>query len=76
MAFGQREWMKAIVKIAGTGSYKLVKFPEDKKRIEVGDYYADHSKFTKATGWKPRTDFEEGLKKTIKYYEKYKRHYW
>lgn len=68
--------LKAIIKIAGKGSYKLIAFPEDKKKIEIGDYYADYSKFSDATGWKPKTDFEDGLKKTIEYYEKYKKHYW
>jgi UDP-glucose 4-epimerase len=68
--------LRTIIKIAGRGSFRLVDFPEDKKRIEVGDYYADFSKFSKATGWKPRTGFEEGLRKTVEYYEKYREHYW
>ncbi len=68
--------LKAIIKIAGKGSYKLIAFPEDKKKIEVGDYYADHSKFSNTTGWEPKTSFEEGLEKTIKYYEKNKKNYW
>ena len=48
----------------------------DKKKIEIGDYYTDHSKFTKTTGWEPKTGFEEGLEKTVKYYEKNKKYYW
>lgn len=68
--------LTAIIKIAGKGSYKLIAFPEDKKKIEVGDYYANHRKFSDTTGWKPKTNFEEGLEKTIKYYEKNKKNYW
>jgi UDP-glucose 4-epimerase len=70
------ETLKAIIDIAGKGKFKLVQFPEDKKKIEVGDYYADHSKFSKATGWTPSTSFKNGLEKTIKYYEKNKKYYW
>jgi len=70
------EVMKRIIKIAKKGSCKLVPYPEDKKKIEVGDYYADYSKFAKVTGWSPKTGFEKGLEKTIKYYEKNKKHYW
>ncbi len=68
--------LKAIIKIARRGSYKLIPFPEDKKKIEIGDYYADYSKFSGVTGWKPKTGFEEGLKKTIEYYEKNQKNYW
>lgn len=68
--------LKAIIKSAGKGSYKLIAFPEDKKKIEIGDYYADHTKFSSATGWQPKTSFEEGLDKTVKYYEKNKKYYW
>lgn len=68
--------LKTIIRISGKGSYRLIDFPEDKKKIEIGDYYADYSKFSGVTGWKPNTDFAEGLDKTIKYYEKNKEHYW
>ncbi len=70
------EVMKAIIKVVRKGSYKLVDFPEDKKKIEVGDYYADFSRFAKTTGWKPTTEFDDGLKKTAEYYKKYAKHYW
>lgn len=68
--------LKSIIKIVKKGSYKPVKYPEDKKKVEIGDYYADYSKFAMATGWSPKTDFKEGLEKTVRYYEKYRRHYW
>ncbi len=68
--------LKKIMKIAKNGSFELVPFPAEKKKIEVGDYCTDHSKFTAATGWKPKTGFEDGLTKTIEYYEKNKKHYW
>ena len=46
------------------------------KRIEIWDYYADYSKFNKATGWKPLTTLTDGLKETVKYYVKHKKRYW
>lgn len=70
------ETMKAIIKAAGKGSYSLINFPEDKKKIEVGDYFTDHSKFTGVTGWAPRVGFEDGLKKTVRYYEENRKEYW
>lgn len=68
--------LKSIIKITGKGSFKLIPFPEDKKKIEIGDYYADHSKFTEVTGWVPKINFESGLEKTVRYYEKFRQHYW
>ncbi len=68
--------LKAVIKIAKRGSYKVIPFPEEKKKIEIGDYFADHSKLSKATGWAPKMGFEEGLKKTVGFYENNKKYYW
>ena len=55
---------------------KKVSFPKDRKNIEIGDYKADYSKMTKTFGWKPMVSLDIGIKKTLEYYEKYKRYYW
>ncbi|MDP3732558.1 MAG: NAD-dependent epimerase/dehydratase family protein [Candidatus Omnitrophota bacterium] len=65
-----------IIKIAGSGSYRLVPFPSEKKKIDIGSYFADFSKFSNISGWYPRVFLEEGLKKTIDFYRKYKEFYW
>lgn len=54
----------------------LKPFPDDRKQIEIGDYIADYTKMTKTYGWRPKVTLSEGIKKTIEYYEKYKRYYW
>jgi UDP-glucose 4-epimerase len=69
------EMAKKIVKIAGAGRIKTVPWPEGYKNIEVGNYRVNISKL-KALGWKPQSDFEKGLKKTIEFYRKYKNYYW
>ncbi len=61
---------------AGQGGYRLVPFPPDKKRIDIGDYYADYSKIQKTLGWKPKTPLKEGLQRTVGYYMQYRDHYW
>ncbi|MFZ5801199.1 MAG: NAD-dependent epimerase/dehydratase family protein, partial [Candidatus Omnitrophota bacterium] len=70
------EATKLIVKIAGTGKVEFVPFPKDKAAIEIGDYYADYTKFRQALGWQPQVSLEEGLEKTIKFYRQFKKHYW
>lgn len=45
-------------------------------KIEIGDYIADYTKFTQAVGWTPKTEIDDGLRKTFAYYEQYKPEYW
>jgi len=60
----------------GKGGYRLVPFPPDKKRIDIGDYYADYSKIQKTLGWRPTVPLREGLRRTVAYYMEYRDHYW
>lgn len=71
-----REFVEKALAIYGAGEYEVIPFPEDAKRIEIGDYIADYSKFSKDVGWKPRIDVEEGIRRTFDFYEKYKQYYW
>ncbi|MBC7262828.1 MAG: GDP-mannose 4,6-dehydratase [Chloroflexi bacterium] len=57
-------------------SYRLVPFPPDQKRIDIGDYFADYSKIHKELGWEPKVDLREGLRRTVQYYLEHKEHYW
>lgn len=51
-------------------------FPANRKQIEIGDYRADYTKIKKTYGWSPKTSLEDGIRKTIDYYQKYKNYYW
>jgi UDP-glucose 4-epimerase len=70
------ELTEKIVRIAGTGSFRMVPFPPEKKRIDIGDYWGDYQKIFSLLGWQPRISLEEGLSKTIDYYRMHKEHYW
>lgn len=69
------EIAELLVKINGSGSYRFVPFPEEKKKIDIGDYYASYAKFKDATGWEPKVSYEEGFAKLLSYYKKYGGHY-
>jgi UDP-glucose 4-epimerase len=60
----------------GKGGYRLAPFPADKKRIDIGDYYADYSKIRQALGWRPRVSLREGLERTVAYYVEHRQNYW
>lgn len=67
---------KKIVEVAGSGKVAFTEFTKERKEVEPGDYYTDISKVRKVVGWTPKTDLNEGLKKTIEFYRKYKKEYW
>lgn len=63
-----RHLAELLIKIAGQGTYQLRKFPEERKKIDIGDYYSDFSKITSELGWQPQTDIKTALKKTYGYF--------
>jgi UDP-glucose 4-epimerase len=71
-----KELAALLIKVNGGGRYELIPFPEDRKTIDIGDYYADFSKIEKALGWSPEVRLENGLKETLEYYRQNHAHYW
>jgi UDP-glucose 4-epimerase len=67
---------KRIVEISGTGEVSFAEFTRERKEVEPGDYYTDISKIRRIVGWKPRTDLDEGLRRTIEFYRKHRKEYW
>lgn len=65
-----------MVELNGSGSYRLVEFPPERKIIDIGDYYGDYTKIRTSLGWEPSIKLPEGIASTLAYYHKYKRHYW
>jgi UDP-glucose 4-epimerase len=57
-----------VVKINGSGEYVQRSYPSDRKRIDIGDYYADYSCIQSTLGWKPRVPLEQGLARTFAFY--------
>lgn len=50
------------------GSYELVPFPEERKAIDIGDYYSDFSLISDELGWSPNFSLKTGLTKTLHFY--------
>src|SRR6187401_526971 len=66
-----RDLTTLLVDIAGSGRVEYVEWPAEKKKIDIGDFYADSSKFTAATGWAPSMTLRDGLAQTIAYYREH-----
>ena len=67
--------VKLMIEIVGRGSYRIVPFPPERKRIDIGDFYSDSGKLRRVLGWKPSVNLREGLTRTLDYYSKHKDHY-
>ena len=64
-------------KIAGAGgAVETIPWPPERKRIDIGSIYVDHSRLSAATGWKPSVGLADGLNETIRFYQHHGEHYW
>lgn len=64
-----------LIEINGSGKYIVKAFPEERKKIDIGDYYSDYKLIRETIGWEPRVSLKEGLEKTIKFYRENFEHY-
>jgi len=64
-----------LVELNGGGSFVVRAFPADRRKIDIGDYYADDRRIRRRLGWRPRVDLRTSLDRTLAYYRKELRHY-
>jgi UDP-glucose 4-epimerase len=64
-----KDLAELVIDIYGKGSYEIIPFPDDRKKIDIGDYYSDYSKIKNTLGWEPKVELKEGLSETINYYK-------
>ena len=70
-----RDLVDLLLRTAGRGSVRFVEWPPEKKRIDIGSFYSDSSKFERVTGWRPTVGLAEGLALTLAYYGEHFRQY-
>lgn len=70
------ELAELVVRAAGSGSFRLVPFPPERKAIDIGDYFADPAKIRAALGWEARIGLDKGLRRTLDYYRAHGEEYW
>jgi UDP-glucose 4-epimerase len=70
------ELAQVVVERAGSGRIRTIPFPEDRKSIDIGDFYADWSRIEAELGWRPTIGVADGVARTIAYYREHGRNYW
>lgn len=66
---------RMLVEVAGSGSHVVKSYPVDRRKIDIGDFYADDSLIARRLGWRPRTAIRTALTRTIEYYRSELPHY-
>ena len=64
-----------MIDIYGRGTYEIIPFPPDRKRIDIGDYHGNYSKIQRELGWEPHISLRDGLTRTLAYYDENLAHY-
>lgn len=57
-----------LIAANGRGEYVLRTYPEERKKIDIGDYYSDDAAIRKTLGWNPCVPLQEGLARTLEYF--------
>ena len=70
-----KELAEQLIAANGGGSYVVRSFPEERKQIDIGDYYSDFSSIRAALGWEPKVGLTAGLEKTLSFFRAQLAHY-
>ncbi len=57
-----------MVECNGGGEYRVKAFPADRRKIDIGDFYADWSLIRSRLGWRPRTSLRSAVIRTLAFY--------
>lgn len=63
------ETARLLTSFYHNGIFHMVPFPENRKSIDIGDYWADFGLIQRELGWTPRVPLALGLRKTLDYFE-------
>ena len=66
---------KLMIEVNGSGKYEIVPFPENRKRIDIGDYHGDYSLIQSDVGWQPQVPLQEGISRLLDFYRTNKQYY-
>ena len=69
------EFVDLLLQICPGSAHRLVPFPAETRRIDIGDYFGSYEKIRQAIGWEPKVALADGLARTIAYYRENLEHY-
>lgn len=70
-----RQLAELLIEVNGAGELQVTPFPEERRKIDIGDYYSCYRRFQQSTGWSPRRPLRETLERTLDFYRLHAQHY-
>lgn len=70
-----RHLAELMIETHGSGELIVTPFPEERRKIDIGNYYSCYKRFQQASGWQPRRSLSETLQRTLAYYRLHGEHY-
>jgi nucleoside-diphosphate-sugar epimerase len=64
-----RNLIEIMVEVAGKGRYRFATFPEDRQKIDIGDYHGSFSRIHEDLGWNPEVSLRDGIRRTLEFFE-------
>jgi UDP-glucose 4-epimerase len=71
-----KDLAELLILVNGSGTWKLVPFPADRKAIDIGDYYGAWGLAKQLLNWRPTINLREGLERSLAYYRVHGASYW
>jgi UDP-glucose 4-epimerase len=70
-----RQLAELLIELHGGGELIVTPFPEERRKIDIGDYYSCYSRLRQACGWEPSFSLRHTLERTLAYYQQHGAHY-
>ena len=70
-----KDLAELLIRLNGSGRIGMIPFPEERRAIDIGDYYADFRKAEELLAWRPTVPLAEGLSRTLEFYQESGEHY-
>jgi UDP-glucose 4-epimerase len=69
------ETAQLMLRVLGRGRIVTRDFPEDRAKIDIGDYFSDDSLFRGTVHWRPTVSLDTGVRETLCFYQRNLSHY-
>lgn len=64
--------VKLMIAVWGKGSYRFAPFPDERQKIDIGDYYGSFSRIREELGWSPQVSLRDGIRRTLGFFEQHR----
>lgn len=63
------DMVELVIQTVGKGRYVNIPYPREREKIDIRRFAGSYAKLNRVLGWKPTTSLEEGISKTLAFYE-------